>query len=87
VFLCFLALLRVRIAERKTGLLWERIRQVMDRLHRIECFSKDGRVLQTTEPSPEQLNIFKSLKIHPPKRIQGIRNTPEMHRPTTQKQA
>ncbi len=76
VFLCFLALLLVRIAERKTGLTWDRIRTVMERLHRIEFFSKDGRVLQTTEPTPEQLNIFKSLKIPPPKRMQGIQMTP-----------
>jgi len=87
VFLCFLALLLVRIAERGTGLTWERIRTVMERLHRIEFFSKDGRVLQTTEPTPEQLNIFKSLNIHPPKRIQGIQCTPEIHRHTTKKQA
>jgi transposase len=76
VFLCFLALLLVRIAERKTGLTWERIRTLMERLHRREFFSKDGRVLQTTEPTPEQRNIFKSLKIPLPKRMQGIQLTP-----------
>jgi transposase len=87
VFLCFLALLLVRIAERKTGLTWDRICTVMERLHRIEFFSKDGRVLQTTEPTPEQLNIMKLLKIHQPKRIQSIQNTPEIHRHTTKNQA
>ena len=84
VFLCFLALMLVRIAERKTNLTWDRIRTKMERLHRIEFLSKDGRFLQTTEPTPEQLNIFKSLKIPPPKRIQGIQNTPKIHRHTTQ---
>jgi transposase len=87
VFLCFLALLLVRIAERKTGLTWDRIRSVMERLHRIDFFSKDGRVLQTTEPTPEQLNIMKQLKISPPKRIQSIQNTPEIHRHTAKKRA
>jgi transposase len=76
VFLCFLALFLVRIAERKTGLTWDRIRSVMERLHRIEFFSKDGRVLQTTEPTPEQLNIMKQLKISPPKRVQNIQMNP-----------
>jgi len=76
VFLCFLALMLVRIAERKTGLTWDRIRGVMDRLHLIEFFSKDGRVLQTTEPTPEQHNIFKLLKISPPKRMQDIQMNP-----------
>ena len=87
VFLCFLALMLVRIAERKTGLTWDRIRGVMERLHLIEFFSKDGRVLQSTEPTKEQLNILKLLKISPPKRIQRIQNTPEIHRHTTKKQA
>jgi transposase len=76
VFLCFLALLLVRIAERKTGLTWDRIRSVMERLHLIEFFSKDGRVLQTTEPTTEQLNIFKLLKISPLKRMQDIQMNP-----------
>jgi transposase len=76
VFLCFLALMLVRIAERKTGLTWDRIRGVMERLHLIEFFSKDGRVLQTTEPTKEQLNIMKLLKISPPKRMQDIQMNP-----------
>jgi transposase len=76
VFLCFLALMLVRIAERKTNLTWDKIRIQMERLHLIEFFSKDGRVLQTTEPTPEQLNIFKLLKISPPKRMQDIQMNP-----------
>ena len=76
MFLCFLALILVRIAERKKGLARDRIRSVMERLHLIEFFSKDGRVLQTTEPTKEQLNIFKLLKISPPKRMQDIQMNP-----------
>jgi len=76
VFLCFLALMLVRIAERKTGLTWDRIRVVTERLHLIEFFSRDGRVLQTTEPTPEQLNIMKLIKIFPPKRMQDIQMNP-----------
>jgi transposase len=87
VFLCFLALLLVRIAEQKTGFTWDRIRTVMERLHLIEFFSNDGRVLQTTEPTPEQLNILKKFTIPPPKRIQSIQNTPEIHRHTTKNRA
>jgi len=86
VFLCFLALLLVRIAERKTGLTWDRIRTIMERLHRIEIFSKDGRVLQTTEPTPEQLNILKKLKISIPKRIQTMQTNPKIHSNTTKNQ-
>ena len=75
VFLCFLALLLVRIAERKTNLTWDCIRDAMERLHRIDFFSKDGRVLQTTEPTSQQVNILKMLNIQSPKRIQDIQMT------------
>jgi len=67
----------VRTAERKTGLTWDHIRGVMQRLHLIEFFSKDGRVLQTTEPIKKQFNIFKLLKISPPKRMQDIQMSPK----------
>jgi transposase len=87
VFLCFLALLLVRIAERKTNLTWDRIRDTMDRLHLIDFFSKDGRVLQTTEPTPEQVNILKKLKISVPKRIQTMQTNPKIHSNTTKNQA
>jgi transposase len=86
VFLCFLALLLVRIAERKTNMTWDRIRTQMERLHLIDLFSKDGRVSQTTEPTPEQLNIMKKLNISPPKRIRSIKTTREIHRHTPKNQ-
>ena len=76
VFLCFLALLLVRIAERKTKMTWDRIKDQIERLHLGEFFSKDGRVLQTTELTTEQLNILKQLKISPPQRIRHIQMTP-----------
>lgn len=75
VFLYFLALLLVRIAERKTNMTWDRIKAQMERLHLIDFFSKDGHVLQTTEPTSEQVNILKMLKIQSPKRIQDIQMT------------
>jgi len=76
VFLCFLALLLVRVAERKTNLAWDHIKAQMERLHLGEFFSKEGRVLQTTEPTSEQVNILKQMKISPPKRIRHIQVTP-----------
>jgi transposase len=75
VFLCFLALLLVRIAERKTKMTLDRIKDQIERLHLGEFFSKDGRVLQTTELTPEQLNILKQLKISSPQRIRHIQMT------------
>jgi transposase len=86
VFLCFLALLLVRIAERKTNMTWDRIKAQMERLHLGEFFSKDERVFQTTELTPEQLNILKLLKIHPPQRIRNIKMTPKICRQTPKNQ-
>lgn len=76
VFLSFLALLLVRIAERKTNLTWDRIRTQMERLHLGEFISKEGRVLQTTDLTHDQLNILKQLKISPPHRFKHIQMTP-----------
>jgi len=76
VFLCFLALLLVRVAERRTNLAWDHIKAQMERLHLGEFFSKEGRVLQTTEPTSEQVNILKQIRISPPQRIRHIQMTP-----------
>jgi len=76
VFLCFLALLLVRVAERRTNLAWDHIKAQMERLHLGEFFSKEGRVLQTTEPTSEQVNILKQMRISPPQRIRHIQMTP-----------
>ncbi len=68
VLICFLALVLVRICERQTGLSWNRIRTIMDRVHLVTFESKDGRILQRTELTPEQSNILKKQNIpHPPK--------------------
>ena len=68
VLICFLALVLVRICERQTGLSWNRIRAIMDRIHLVTFESKDRRILQRTELTPEQSNILKKLNIpHPPK--------------------
>mgnify|MGYP000873219733 FL=1 len=76
VFICFLALLLVRIAERKTGRTWDQIRSIMERIHLGEFLSKNGRVLQRTELTHDQVNILKSLKMAAPPRIQSIRLNP-----------
>ena len=76
VFLCFLALLLVRTAERKTGITWDKIRSTMDRLHLGEFTSRDGKVLQTTEFTPEQQNSLKQLDIALPRRVQSVQTTP-----------
>ena len=76
VFICFLALLLVRIAERKTGTTWDHMRATMERIHLGEFSSKDGRIVQCTELTSEQHNILKKLTISPPPRVQKVHLTP-----------
>jgi hypothetical protein len=55
VLLCYLALLLVRITERETEETRNRIRPVMERCHLGEFSLKDGRILQRTELTGDQL--------------------------------
>lgn len=72
VLLCFLALVLVRILEQQIGLTWDKIRSVMERMHLGEFESKDGRIFQRTELTPEQANILKRLGFSPPPWIHKI---------------
>ena len=72
VLLCFLALLLVRIAERQTGLTWDRIRAEMERIHLGEFESKKGRILQRTELTSEQSKILKKLNISSPPKVYKV---------------
>ena len=72
VMLCWLALLLVRIVELETGSTWPRVRAELERLHLGKFLHKDGRILQYTEPTRNQRNIFKKLDIKPPTRIKSI---------------
>lgn len=72
VLLCFLALLLVRIAERQSGTTWDQIRAILQRIHLGEFTSKDGRILQRTELTPEQANLLKSLNMPPPPKVHTV---------------
>ncbi len=76
VLLCWLALLLVRIAELEVGMTWPRVRAELERLHLGKFLHKDGRILQYTELTQNQRNIFKKLKISPPKMVTSIQATP-----------
>jgi len=72
VLLCFLALVLARIAERQTALTWDKIRSIMERIHLGEFESKNGRILQRTELTPEQANILKKLNFSLPPKLYRI---------------
>ena len=69
VLLCWLALLLIRIAEVETERTWTNIRRTMQRLNLVEFLTKDGRILQHTELTPDQRIILNKLKIKPPKSV------------------
>ena len=73
VTLCWLALLLVRIIEKKTGETWEKTRRVLERIHPGEFATKDGRILQRTELTREQEQILKGLGIKPPPEVEKVK--------------
>ena len=46
VLLCWLALLLIRVAERRTGLTWRRIAIELDRMHAVTLTGSAGSVVQ-----------------------------------------
>ena len=72
MLLCWLALLLVRVASLRTGRAWAELRRVLDRVHVGEFGSKDGRVLQRTETTPEQARTFRALKLKEPPRFLAL---------------
>jgi len=66
VMLCWLALMLVRTAEYETKLTWQNIRAEIEQIHIGEFVHKDARILQYTEVTQKQRNIFKKLRIKPP---------------------
>jgi transposase len=61
VLLCWLALLLIRVAERRTGQTWRTIARELGRLHAITLSGPAGTVVQTTEPTTAQsgsLGVF-----------------------------
>jgi hypothetical protein len=76
VLLCWLALLLVRLVEIETGQGWERVRDELDQIHRVDLRTKDRALSVVTTPTDEQRKLLKRLDIPPPKRVQAIQPTP-----------
>jgi hypothetical protein len=69
VLLCWLALLLIRVAERRTGQTWRHINRELNRLHAITLAGPAGTVVQTTEPTTAQSSILRACGLVPPPRI------------------
>jgi transposase len=72
VLLCWLALLLIRVAERRTGLTWPRIARDLGRLHAITLSGPAGTVVQTTEPTTPQPGILRACGLTTPPRITAL---------------
>ncbi|ACL01977.1 transposase IS4 family protein [Desulfatibacillum aliphaticivorans] len=72
VTLCWLALLLVRLIELETGMTWNQVRRILERLHMGEFFLNNSRILQRTELTQDQNKLLKKLKIKPPPLIKKI---------------
>ena len=72
IFLCFLALVLVRIAEHKTNKTWSTIRNEMNRVY-LGAFRMDGKMIhQLTELTENQQKILKDLDSAEPSSIVDI---------------
>ena len=73
VLLCWLALLLIRVAERRTGLTWRRIELELTRLHAVTLTGSAGTVVQTTPLTDVQATILRACEVAPPPRVTTLR--------------
>jgi transposase len=69
VLLCWLALLLVRVAERRCATTWRRIATELGRVHAVTLTGTAGTVIQTTPPSPAAAAFLAACHIDRPPRI------------------
>jgi hypothetical protein len=72
VLLCWLALLLIRIAERRTGQTWPVLARELGRLHAVTLTGPTGTVIQTTEPTTAQQGILRACGLTSPPRITAL---------------
>ena len=73
IFLCFLSLLLIRVAENETGKTWASIRNEMNRLYFGE-FNQNGSTIRLlTQLTADQKQILRALNIKEPSTVVDIR--------------
>ena len=72
VLLCWLALLLIRVAERRTGLTWRRIALELGRVHAVTLSGTAGSVTQTTPLSEAASGILRACQVTPPPAVTAI---------------
>ncbi|TDC08488.1 IS1634 family transposase [Nonomuraea longispora] len=75
VLLCWLALLLIRVAERRTGQSWPVINRELGRVHQVTLSGPAGRLRQTTRLTPAQAQLFKDSDVAMPPKMSGLEPT------------
>ncbi|MGH2782695.1 MAG: IS1634 family transposase [Thermoleophilaceae bacterium] len=75
VLLCWLALLLVRVAERRCDTTWRRIATELGRIHAVTLAGSAGTVIQTTPLSEAATSILGACQVDPPPRITHLHPT------------
>ena len=75
VLLCWLALLLIRVAERRTGLTWRRIAIELGRVHAVTLTSSAGTIVQTTPLTAVQQGIVDACGVATPPRVTHLHTT------------
>ncbi|MGH8895256.1 MAG: IS1634 family transposase, partial [Actinomycetes bacterium] len=72
VLLCWLALLLIRVAERRTGLTWRRIAIELGRLHAVTLTGSAGTVVHVTPLSTSQAGILRDCQVPAPATVTAL---------------
>jgi hypothetical protein len=72
VLLCWLALLLIRVAERRTSMTWPRIAIELGRIHAVTLTGSAGSAVHTTPLSTTQASILRDCQVTPPPRITAL---------------
>lgn len=72
VLLCWLALLLIRVAERRTDTTWRTIRTELQRLHQVTLAGPAGRLQQTTDTTETQVRILRDCGVPMPPKMSGL---------------
>jgi transposase len=72
VLLCWLALLLIRVAERRTGLTWRRIAIELGRVHAVTLTGSAGSVVHVTPLSTGQAGILRDCQVPSPATVTAL---------------
>ena len=72
VLLCWLALLLIRVAERRTGLTWRRIAIELGRVHAVTLTGSAGSVVHVTPLNTVQAGILRDCQVPAPATVTAL---------------